>query len=619
MDTLLFCYANNEERPLTTLKDEEVGIDALLDRRAAQNHFRKERDPYATTESVAQKILTYRDSLRLFHFSGHAGDTILQLEDGQARGAGIAQLLAQCPNLRLVFLNGCSTLGHLKLLAEQGVKAAVIATSTPINDQVAARFALNFYGALNYQKPLRDALDEAMKKLQVAEDTKLQSLTDRGGLVQADLPEVSRNQWYFFCPDEETARWELPTGEAADTAGYKPNVALRVALFTALRAYDSSLTEQFKAKQTLPPDALKSWLNEEVMRRLPFPLSEPLRKLLCPAISREGKLLPVESTRDRLVNYVSLFESGVDLLVVTMLAQVLDRLLRAHDDGQPLTPDPEMVGQLQRLLTDGWSDLDPPALATAFRILRRFLDETGTALFVSEIRELANQFEEKAPFYDSVRFFDDLRRRLASPAGVANVPALCQVGEDHLVELSKRLGFWANYQLESYKNIRVVRFFHRPPEYKHERVVLRTSQSYREDEKYFQEVALKELWECQSVLLVKNPVQNGVAGPEPVAFLNLSPLLIDRNAFLKSDNTVFDLYNFHSVQASGFRFRHVARPEDALLIIGPDDGELLHQQDFTVLREQINALRGLFQVPGEAATAVPASDGLDLSALSLPD
>ncbi len=282
------------------------------------------------------------------------------------------------------------------------------------------------------------------------------------------------------------------------------------------------------------------------MRRLPYPISEPLRKLFCPALSPEGKLLPVGCTHERLDHYVSLFESSVDFLVVALLAQVVDRLIRAHKEGTVLNPDLEETTQVQALLTEGWSELSPPALVRALKHLSRFLADSQTALFVTEMQELAGQFDGKTSFYESIVFFDDLRRRLADPAGVGNIPSLCQVGEDHLVELSDRLGFWANYQLESYKNIRFVSFFHRPPAYRHERVVLRTSQSYRLDETYFQEVDLGELWESQSVLLVKTQRAGTPTAGAPAGFLNLSPLLIDRDVYLKSDNAVFDLYNFHS-------------------------------------------------------------------------
>ncbi|WP_421828789.1 CHAT domain-containing protein [Larkinella sp.] len=215
MNTLLFCFANNRERPLPELRQEDDTIDRLLDPLSSQQHFQKIRDSYATTDSVASKILTYQDSLCLFHFSGHAGSSGLELEDGSARAAGIAQLLARCKQLRLVFLNGCSTIRQIQRLQEQGVKAAIIATSTPIEDTIAARLSIAFYRALANGETLEEALNRARLALQVSQTTQLHTIR---GAVEIDLEEVSRNQWYFFCPDEKNAHWKLPAGEEKSIA-----------------------------------------------------------------------------------------------------------------------------------------------------------------------------------------------------------------------------------------------------------------------------------------------------------------------------------------------------------------------------------------------------------------
>ncbi|WP_128547037.1 CHAT domain-containing protein [Larkinella soli] len=623
MNTLLFCFANDRDRPLASLKEEDEGIEQLLDPRSSKNHFLKVRESFATTDSVANKLLTYRDSLCVFHFSGHAGGRILQFEDTTARGVGVAQLLAQCPNLKLVFLNGCSTLDHLKSLTAHGVKAAVIATCTPIEDRVAAQFSQDFYRALANQHTLREALDNARMKLQLTLPTQI-GVVERGALVDS-LEEVSRNQWYFFCPDPELARWELPTGEESAAVDYKPNAALRTALFQSLRAFDPGLTEAFKTKQGLPPEALKSWLNEELLRRLPYPLSEPLRKLLCPQLSPEGKLLPVTTSRERLLYYVALFDSTVDLLVGTLLAQIRENLQSTGDRNGVLPLHEDLNQVIQSLLTGGWSTLAPQPLVTMLKAMGRFLVENRVELFIREMEGLSRQFSEQVTFFESILFFHDLRGRLSSSSGPGSIPSLCQIGEDHLAELLKQLGFWANYRLESVKNIRTVRFFNRKPEFAHEKVVLRTSQSYRLDEWYFQEVKLSDMWDSQSVLLVKTERRTGPEGrpDEPVAvgFLNLSPLIVDRNAFLRSDNSVFDLYSFHSLEENRLQFRHIARPEDPLLRIGLDEADYGHQQDYTVLRDQYRTVLSLFSAPwpGEAVSAAAQSDDIDLSLLSLPD
>lgn len=620
MNTLLFCYANDRNRPLPSLGDEDAQIDRLLDPRSSRNHYQKIRDSFATSESVTNKILTYQDSLCLFHFSGHAGDNILQFEDTTARGMGIAQLLARCPNLRLIFLNGCSTLQHVQLLRGLNVNAAVIATATPIEDYTATRFALAFYRALNNQYSLQQAVEMARLEIQVTTNTSVKQV-DRAMLVDS-LEEVSRNQWYFFCPDPALARWELPTGTNAEATDYKPNNAIRTSLFQSLRTTDPTLTEAFKAKQQLPPEALKSWLNEELLRRLPYPIAEPLRRLLCPPLSPAGKLLPVVPSRERLINYVALFDGSVSLLVGTLLAQIRECLQQAEEAGNPVALPDELETHLRQLLTSGWSDLNPQSLIRVLQSMGQFLISRQIDLFIKEMHNLARLFTEDPLFFESVTYFHGLRQGLSSLVEVGNVNSLCHIGEDHLVEILKHIGFWANYRLESIRNIRTLHFFNRRPEFTHEKAVLRTSQSYRLEDICFQEVKLTDIWDSQSVLLVKmvrQPAGNGQWEEVAERFLSLSPFFIDRNVFLRSDNAVFDLYSFHSCGEGQLRFSHIARPEDPLLRVSQSDTDTTHQQDYTLLREQFQVVQSLFSLEPVAELAVPqsTSDDIDLSLLDL--
>lgn len=215
MKTLLFCFANDRDRPLPELRREDDTIDRLLDPLSSQQHFQKIRDSFATTDSVASKIITYQDSLCLFHYSGHAGSSALHLEDSPARAVGIAQLLARCPHLRLIFLNGCSTLEHIRLLREQNSQAAIIATSTPVQDTVATQFSIAFYRALVSGTSLNEALERARLELQVKDTAMIETI--RGGIfTEMELDgraEVSRNQWYFSTPNDVATQWKLPAGE----------------------------------------------------------------------------------------------------------------------------------------------------------------------------------------------------------------------------------------------------------------------------------------------------------------------------------------------------------------------------------------------------------------------
>ena len=56
---------------------------------------------------------SYREQISIFHFSGHTGRDSIILEDEALNTQGLAKLLSQCPNLKLVVLNGSSTFSLL--------------------------------------------------------------------------------------------------------------------------------------------------------------------------------------------------------------------------------------------------------------------------------------------------------------------------------------------------------------------------------------------------------------------------------------------------------------------------------------------------------------------------
>lgn len=625
MDTLLFCYANNRDQPLHSLGEEDTRIDQLLDLRSSQNQFQKVRESFATTDSIAAKILSYKDSLCLFHYSGHAGSDVLILEDSPARGAGMAQLLAQCPNLKLIFLNGCSTLNHIKLLADQQVNAAVIATATPVEDTTATQFAIDFYQALVNQYSLTEALTDAQQRLQLKVATAIQPITRS---MFATAGAVSVNQWYFYYPNDETAKWELPTGVATEATAYIPNDTIRRTLFVTFCKYDPTLNQLYKTKQSLADDALRDWVHEEELRRLPYLIADPLRKLLCRQLLANNTLVAPTATLDRLTNYVNLFDSSIDLLMSILLAQIRNWLQANEQQQAPSLIDPATKTLLQDIVTNGWSSWKPndndakANLVTTIQTLHTFINQQQIPYFIPELSDWVNQFSTDTSLLDALQFVDSLKKRLAEPNRIGNIPSLCKRGEDHLSNWLKNAGFWASYRLESFKNIRAVRFYQQPPAYRHQMVVLR-SQVFLDGSNSFQEIQLTDLWDCQSVLLVK--IQRRlttdlitVEDLVPGGFLNLAPFIIDKNVFLKSDNTVFDLYSFHASESGLLRYKHISAPGDSLLTIGPDDDFSSGRRDFdfSVLREQIESLHSLLEIhdnPSSPITAPTSNDDIDLS------
>lgn len=121
-----------------------------------------------TQREIEQTFDIERDRLRIFHFSGHAGQNALQINDaaGQVKfsfAEGLAGLAGMAPGLRLVFLNGCSTRDQAQAFLDKGI-AAVIFTTKPLIDRYGLDFARRFYQNFtraNSKMTLKQAFDAA--------------------------------------------------------------------------------------------------------------------------------------------------------------------------------------------------------------------------------------------------------------------------------------------------------------------------------------------------------------------------------------------------------------------------------------------------------------------------
>lgn len=590
MQTLLFCFANNSTSPLKTLEKEFDNIDRLLDTRNNLKHFLKVPVPFASTESVARKINVYRDSLTIFHFSGHANDTVLQLEDTEAGAKGIAQLLGRCPNLKLVFLNGCSTKNHIKQLTALNIQAVIIATYAPVEDFIATQFSTAFYEALVNQKSLGEAIEEARLSIinAKADNLNLEKVNRALGMNK----EISKDQWYFYCPSPKHSQWKLSI--TAQTSSYVLNAGIRNVLFNALVKKDRSLYDEYKTAKSQfqsNEDGLIAWAHSQILVRLPFPLAEPLRRLFRKDILRvenRDQLQTSALSRKRLENYLILVDNSFFLLISTLLAQIRDRLLKLKksEELNKSVFEPARLVFLQELQGQGWLNLLPDNLINVIQTLHGLLIQWEIPLFAEGMDELIAELNPSSALYKSLVFFHKLRQQLALSSSVPNIEYYCEVGEEHLKHLLEHIGFWAQYHLESIGQIRIITYFDfLNSRYIHEKVVLRSTVEEEEAKRMLINNEQDSPWNCQSVMLVNQKNQ----------YLNLSPFIIDSNVY-KNKYSTFNLYiysNFRNGELLFFRLADTARSPLNILLDGSNTGD---QDDFTILLKQVQTIFALIQL-----------------------
>ncbi|MVM39367.1 hypothetical protein GO730_20310 [Spirosoma sp. HMF3257] len=170
MPTLLLAFANSDipaER-LDTLTAEYEGVSSALRDRAGQQDFIIVSNPIAKKVSFTEDLRVHEQDICLFLFSGHAGRDRLHFEDGPGFASGIGELLKKSKNLKVVILNGCSTVGQVNLLIKLGIPI-VIATSSPVGDETATKFSIALFRELSQQKvSIREAFERAISAAKYA-------------------------------------------------------------------------------------------------------------------------------------------------------------------------------------------------------------------------------------------------------------------------------------------------------------------------------------------------------------------------------------------------------------------------------------------------------------------
>ena len=154
-------FANSSEHiQLAGLKEESKKLNDILYPLKKQDIIQVERDQKAEIDDIRKAIFRFQDRITVFHFAGHAGENQLIFEDQAANARGLAGLLGDEPNLKLVFLNGCSTQQQANLYLNAGVPVLVVSTRNIAEDE-AILFSESFYEGLSVGKSILAAFDYA--------------------------------------------------------------------------------------------------------------------------------------------------------------------------------------------------------------------------------------------------------------------------------------------------------------------------------------------------------------------------------------------------------------------------------------------------------------------------
>jgi WD40 repeat protein len=220
LPVILLAFANEQEghRYLRDLPEELRRLQEILEAAERRGLCKLVVRPNASLKQIFDTFTEHRDRVAVLHYGGHAGSDRLFLEmaspghEGVAHAEGLATFFGQRRNLRLIFLNGCSTRAQAAALLDGGV-GAVIATARAIDDAVACDFAAGFYSELASGATLRAAYEATRGRLLTSRGDVPRDYFRTRDLVAEENPEPSAHA------DERGFPWELRLATGAELDG----------------------------------------------------------------------------------------------------------------------------------------------------------------------------------------------------------------------------------------------------------------------------------------------------------------------------------------------------------------------------------------------------------------
>jgi hypothetical protein len=521
---IYFCFANQLDNHLDCLKKESRQIFRTLQTFHDKLIIEFIRDESVEIDELFEDMKNYGNRMQIFHYSGHADSDVLLLEDNAAHADGFAKLLETvAPSVQLVFLNGCSSYGHVKRLFEKKCKT-VIATSCPIGDMKATEFSTKFYEGLAIGYSIETAFDFAASFV----STKYQIETQKTrGIGEANAKDKDVLPWGLYTNDaidaaQTSSKWELPRYQHMEAprvvdANYEVNQDIHQIVIEMAK-----FVPELSAFIQQPKRA--SWM--QIPMNFPWTMSAQIRRLIANTPTMNNP------SRERLKQIVEAYITTTRFLSFILLSQLFDTLQNYDADF-----DIDWDG-LIAINKDNYEGFDYVVL---MKRVYAVLNEMKIEPFVPDIAQSVDRLQEGGASFDAYRFLESIRWRiLKNDIQDGEVKAICLQCETCLVELLKRAAFMVKYRLLTVKNISLVKPKYNVAEFKHTigDLYVAARENLWEDN-----LPMATYTDSQSVLLV---LRDEYESRRIQKILNLSPFIIDSIAF-KGGQTI-DIYNFAYIE-----------------------------------------------------------------------
>lgn len=528
---LYFTFANQADDHLPQLQREIEEVKDILRPLESRAFIKLEREERASTQDIIKTLSTYPEQISIFHYAGHAGGQALELEGGAGQAKGLAQLLGAQPNLKLVFLNGCSTQGQVADLFKAGVKA-VIATSVPIGDQKAVQFSSAFYRALANKRSIKLAFEFAKAAIETEYRDSPAFHIQRGVGLESEATEAEvQMPWTLYVQaehEEEILAWRLPYYREVGLPKhmiqfigqqFKLNRYIVLVLDEMCRYNKDIYSQMVEVRDGQEVKKDSSTYLDLVIQNFPWVIGSQIQLLR--QFNRPGK--------ERLEQLLSTYLLTSLTIYYILLSDLWDTKRRL---GFPLPSafSADIKQRRDNLLKRDFLKLSQD--------MAGIMNTQQAEFFIPEMKDFfAMLADEQSHLYKAWQFLEKTR------AGFSAIPddqleQQCLTVEQALALVLQKAAFLADYRMLTVRNISIDN-----PRYGEEtyelnfgalNAIVSTSLSLYEDS----DKRRKENYSnCKSIVLT--PDENDLSQA-----LNLSPFVIDKNTFLQNEHIDLFIYGF---------------------------------------------------------------------------
>ena len=544
---IVLSFANQEDAHLSLLKEESDQIRTALRPLEKRGFISVEHEESTTIKELSAIFIDNPDLLTIFHYGGHAGGDELLLEDAEASEKGLAQLLGQQKNLKLVFLNGCSTKGQVDTLFAAGVKA-VIATSASINDDKAKDFAVAFYKALSYKQTIKQAFFMAKGTIELRKDApdigfrKIGRVEDEIASSLAMTATETMLWGMYIQPDfeEEVLNFRLPYFKSIAVSqdvlsNVKANRHITSILEEMCRYKKDIFTEMIKVRDGEDVKRDSSYYLKLVFENFPLPIGKQIQLLKPMEVANMERLEQLMST------YIMTGQTLYYILLSNFWEEVANNHLNIASDflvKHQLTPENEANFDFFKAILD----------------IYQHIKELQLPLFAPEYETLCqNLLDETKDAHNAHKYLQILRGSyFETPANeIANA---CENVEMALKDILWEAAFLVGYDFFSVRDIEIRFPRSSTISYELDWGMVDTNTTLFNDEENRRRPVFTN---CDSIVMLAYG-RDGDLGH----YLNLSPFIIDKNTFHKTvidDNTVqknrlIDLFMFRFEKDSVYHY-----------------------------------------------------------------